>query len=102
MKYQIVLQWPASSIQDYDAMIALENLLIDKLPNGSKVDGHDGGSGQVNVFIHTDSPGNTFASIKDVLEEQDALSNVKAAYRVMGSSEYTILWPKNLTEFEVL
>jgi hypothetical protein len=39
MKYQIVLQWPASSIADYDRMIELENALIDGLSESSEVDG---------------------------------------------------------------
>lgn len=30
-KYQLVLQWPASSIEDYDALIAFEGELIREL-----------------------------------------------------------------------
>ena len=29
MKYQLVLQFPASSIADYDELIAIEDLLIE-------------------------------------------------------------------------
>jgi len=47
MRYQLVLQWPASSIDDYDSMISIEDSLIEGLPNDSEVDGHDIGSGQV-------------------------------------------------------
>lgn len=50
MKYQLVLQWPASSIKDYDAMIEAENALIENLSAANDVDGHDVGSGEVNIF----------------------------------------------------
>jgi hypothetical protein len=30
MKYQLVLQWPASSIENYDTVIAIEDALIEK------------------------------------------------------------------------
>src|SRR5205814_6768761 len=43
MKYQLVLQWPASSIKDYDAMIEVEDALIEKLSKANDVDGHDAG-----------------------------------------------------------
>lgn len=102
MKYQIVLQSSASSVGDYDAMVSLEDLLIEGLPDGSELDGHDAGSGQVNIFIHTHSPHQTFEAIKGILENRGALPSVKAAYREKGGSQYTILWPRNLTKFEVM
>jgi hypothetical protein len=51
MKYMLVLQWPISSIPDYEAIVALETALIDALPDGSQIDGHDAGSGEMNIFI---------------------------------------------------
>jgi hypothetical protein len=44
VKYQLVLQWPASSLDDYDALIAAENKLIESLSKTHEVDGHDMGS----------------------------------------------------------
>jgi hypothetical protein len=64
MKYQLVLQWPASSVDDYDSMIAIEESLIEELRGDSEVDGHDAGSGQVNIFIRTGGPAKTFEDIK--------------------------------------
>ena len=66
MKYQLVLQWPASSM-DYDDMVELEEWLLDQLPGDSEVDGHDVGSGEVNLFIITDSPEHAFRSIRSAL-----------------------------------
>jgi hypothetical protein len=50
MKFQVVLQWPASSVNDYDGIVAVEDLLIEKLTEQSEVDGHDFGSDQANIF----------------------------------------------------
>ena len=50
MKYQVVIQWPASSIADYDTIIGIESFLIDHLSSASEIDGHDAGSGEMNVF----------------------------------------------------
>jgi hypothetical protein len=56
MKYVFVIQWPGSSTEDYDSMVEIENLLISGLSDGNNVDGHDVGSGEVNIFIETDNP----------------------------------------------
>ena len=51
----LTLQWPASSIEDFDALLNLENALEQALGTSAEVDGHDCGSGQMNVFIYTDT-----------------------------------------------
>jgi hypothetical protein len=101
VKYQLVLQWPASSIKDYDAMIRIEDTLIEKLSGEHKVDGHDAGSGEMNIFIHTDNPNNAFKEIKAVLGSRDFWVDARVAYREVTGDEYTILWPKDLTQFTV-
>lgn len=102
MKYQLVLQWSASSVDDYDSIVLLEDSLIEELPSDCEVDGHDAGSGEVNIFILTDSPTKTFEEVKDILKKSDAWSDVRIAYRDLERTEFTILWPTNLKEFEVL
>jgi hypothetical protein len=102
MKYQLVLQWPASSIKDYDAMIEIENALIEKLPVESKVDGHDAGSGEMNIFIHTNNPKRTFSEIKGILGSRDFWVDARVAYREIAGDEFTIIWPPDLEEFDVI
>jgi hypothetical protein len=41
VKYQLVLQFQAESVQEFDELVVLEELLVEKLPVGSEVDGHD-------------------------------------------------------------
>ena len=56
MKYQLVLQFYASSIEDFDQLIEIEEMLESTLGNLHEVDGHDFGSGEMNIFIHTNDP----------------------------------------------
>jgi hypothetical protein len=93
MKYQLALQFPANSIRDYDEMIALEDVLIETLGTSAKVDGHDCGSGEINIFIHTDEPEKTFKRIRDAVAKREILPNLVAAYRELLGQEYTVLWP---------
>ena len=101
MKYQLVLQWPASSIKDYDAMIGVENALVENLSAANDVDGHDAGSDEVYIFIRTDDPKRTFNEVKAILGTRDFWIDARVAYREVEGSEYIILWPKDLTEFKV-
>src|SRR5947209_5984404 len=102
MKYQLVLQWPASSIKDYDALIEIEDALIEKLPEKNEVDGHDAGSGEMNIFIRTNDPKRTFEAAKSILGTRDFWVDARVAYRRLQGSQYTILWPPNLSRFTVI
>lgn len=102
MEYQLVLQWPGPSLKDYDEMVAVENKLIENLSEGSEVDGHDVGSGEVNIFILTDNPELAFNEAKGILGNSDHWLNVRAAYREITQDYYTIFWPENSTEFDVI
>lgn len=101
MKYQIVIQWPASSIADYDSVIEVDSALIDSLSEGNEVDGHDAGSGEMNIFVRTDNVQDAFVEIKGLLAARAALSSARVAYREVGRNEYTILWPEHLKRLSV-
>jgi hypothetical protein len=58
LKYQLVLQWPGVSTADYDRLLSLEEAIRD---------GHDFGSGEMNIFIHTDNPKSECEKIKSLL-----------------------------------
>ena len=100
MDYILVLQWPASSIEDYDRMVAVEDLLMERLHEG-EVDGHDAGEGEVNIFIRTDDPRSTFAAVESVLAKRDSWADIRVAYREATGSAYTVLWPAGLSTFSV-
>lgn len=101
MKYQLVLQWPAGSIKNYDDLVEMEDALIANLSGSSRVDGHDAGAGEMNIFVITDRPRSTFDEAKAILASRESWRSVRAAYREVAKSDYTILWPEGLTEFKV-
>ena len=82
-------------------MIEAEEELVENLSEASDVDGHDAGSGEVNIFIRTNEPNDAFEEVKHLLEERTFWAGARVAYREVAGSEYTILWPKDLAEFRV-
>ena len=81
-------------------MIEIEDALIRGLVAG-EVDGHDAGSGEMNIFIKTDEPRLAFEDVKRVLAESGLLHSVKAAFRLRSESQYTVLWPMDAGSFRV-
>ena len=98
---ELVLQLPASSIKDYDAMIELEDQIIASLGNLGKVSGHDMGVGEMNIFVRTDHPKLAFEKIKLLLGTQDFMPDLKAAYRDVGKDNYTVLYPPGFGNFSI-
>jgi len=94
MRYQLVLQFAADTIADYDALVAIEHQLIETLGDGL-VDGHDMGSGEANIFILTTDPENTFRQLAPVLVRSGRMSQVTAAYRRTDEDQYHVVWPEN-------
>jgi hypothetical protein len=101
MKYQLVLQLPASSVKDYDAMIELEETIRKSLGNLGKVDGHDAGSGEMNIFILTDHSKLVFQVIKQFLGTRDFMPELKVACREIGKDKFSIIHPAGLCSFAI-
>jgi hypothetical protein len=101
MKYQLVLQWPTSSIVDYETMLVYEDALVDGLTDCHDVDGHDAGANEVNIFVHTDDPQLAFIEAKNILKFREGWPDVRIAYRELASDRYTVLWPEYLKTFVV-
>src|ERR1700722_3537066 len=102
MKYQLVLQFAADSIADFDRLVALEDRLVEELDDLTTVDGHDFGSGEFNIFILTDDPATVFGKAHEIVMNQGVPNVMRSAYREMDREDYVILWPSSLTEFSVL
>ena len=102
MKYILVLQWPGISESDYDELIAMEDRLEADLPFAHGfVDGHDFGSGEMNIFIHTDQPLDAFRDATVVLSGDPRWADVRAAYRPTEGNYFVLVWPETLLEFSV-
>lgn len=93
-RYILVLQFPFSSMDDYHAMIQLEDDLDRSLCRLAEVDGHDAGSGEMNVFIFTDDAQQTFEEAEFVVK-RSSLFLRGAAFRLVEGEKYTRLWPIN-------
>ena len=103
MAYQLVLQARGDALADYDLIVAVEDRLISALGTVGDVDGHDFGSGESNIFILTDDPKAALALALPVLDDFGLRGGMRAAYRIVGSAAYTMLWPPNSRdEFVVL
>jgi hypothetical protein len=98
-EFQLVLQFSASSPADYDALVALEDRLIETFGVSAQVDGHDFGSGEFNIFIFTADPHTTFASVGRLPLPNH---NLRAAYREITGNQYFPLWPPDMNDFDVL
>lgn len=102
MKYQLTIQVPVNTSAEYEATLGVEARLVEDLPEEHMVDGHDVGSGTMNIFVHTNSPKRAFTAIKETLEDEECWRILRIAYRRLSGDEYTILWPTNLRNFEVI
>ena len=101
MKYQLVLQWSASSQGDHDAVVTMTDDLEHALGEAANVDGWDFGSGEMNIFIYTDEPQAALDQAKAVLKAHGRMSGLRAAYRDVEGDDFTVLWPESLASFEV-
>ena len=101
MKFQVVLQFPASSVNDIDGMVEIEDLLLEKFSEQCDLDGHDFGSGETNIFVHTDDPRRAFDEIRAILSGHKLWPYAVIAYRQIDGSEYTVLWPQEVKTFNV-
>lgn len=102
MRYVLIIQFQVKSIDDYDEVIRIEDHIIQIVGNSAVVDGHDAGRGEMNIFIFTDHPLSTFALIKEKFGQIAERCGFKAAFREADGEEYTVLWPVESTEFNVI
>lgn len=101
MRYQLVLQVPVRTMEDYEGMVRLEERLRAGLGNLGVVDGHDAGSGEGNIFIHTGDPWAAFARARSIPGMCDCMAEMKAAYRDLAEDSYTVIHPPDLTCFHI-
>jgi len=103
MEYMFVLQWPSSSTaEELDLLILLENQIRKDIGDEGNVDGHDIGSGEMNIFIFAEDPKATFERVKNIGSIPNHMSNFKAGYREVGDDEFVPLYPEGLDCFSVV
>jgi hypothetical protein len=101
MKYQLVIQFSGGSTTEFDELIGLEDSLTACITGDARVDGHDFGSGEFNIFVLTNDPNSTFRQIQTHISAQRYRASMRAGYRSLDGEAYTVLWPPTLREFTV-
>jgi hypothetical protein len=101
MRHILVLQWAGSSEADFEELVEMEGELETVLGGYASVDGHDFGSGEMNIFIETDEPSRAFDDARTNLRRRPRWTGVRAAHRERLGDTYTVLWPPGLSDFRV-
>jgi|SRR5580700_9311377 hypothetical protein len=102
MEYLLVLQLPpSSSLGEYDLGISLESIRAG-IGDFATADGHDIGSGEMNIFFFNEKPKLTFERIDVRPSVANHMSNMKVGYREVAEDEYTPLYPEGLLQFAVV
>jgi hypothetical protein len=99
--YQLVVQLREEDRRAFDDMLRLEDALIARLGDLVDVDGHDVGSGEINVFAFTDKPIIAFERMTAIPEVARLLPRLRVAYRAIGSENFETLHPPGLYSFDV-
>jgi hypothetical protein len=98
----LVLQFPVTSDSDFDKLVQLEDEIEAQIGSEHEVDGHDFGSGEMNLFIFTNNVTEAFARIQKITS-MSAKPGLKVAFRHVYEEEYHLLWPNEEGgTFEVL
>jgi hypothetical protein len=101
-KYQLVFQFPFldADLEQFDKVIALEDQLAEATEDDpiAEVDGHDAGSGEMNIFLMTNEPRGTYKKLQTIIRgsaANHATGGHRAAYRAIDEDDYHLLWPDN-------
>jgi len=100
MRYQLVIQFQATSVDEFDCLIAFEESLTEWLRDSAVVDGHDFGTGEFNIFALTDAPAIAFERLQS-FRSALPVNRMRVAYRELQGESFVILWPPNLKQFNV-
>jgi hypothetical protein len=98
-RFQLVIQFDAVPLSDFDRFIALDEPLRQQLANLAEIDGHDFGSGEFNFFLETDDPPLAFERVFQFLQSKGLDRGMRAAFRKLDDDDFVPLWPADLEEF---
>lgn len=88
-------------MKHYDRLLSIEETIRNRLGDLGVVDGHDIGSSEMSVFVHTDEPKRAFDRAIKLLGSRRDLQELKAGDRDFDEDEYVAIYPKGLDSFSV-
>jgi hypothetical protein len=93
MDYQLVIKLWRKSLASEAFLVTLERELQQALGDAVTLEGHDVSPREINLFMLTADPRQTFRRSRDVLERMGVVAGVSAAFRVSGGERFTSIWP---------
>ncbi len=97
MQYQLIIKFWRQSLADEGFLATIEAELKQALGNAVELEGYDVSPKEINLFMMTAEPKDTFRRVRNVLEKIGVVNGVSAAYRLVGGARFTSLWPLRAT-----
>ena len=93
MEYQLVIKFWRKSLADEAFLESIERELAEVLGSAAVLEGYDVSPKEINLFMLTDDPRQSFRRSRDVLTRLGVENGVSAAYRLQGGAKFTSVWP---------
>ena len=93
MQHQLVIKFWRKSLADETFLATIQDELKAVLGDDVTLDGYDVSAKEVNLFVLTPDPRQSFRRIKSALEAKGIEQGLSAAFRVVGGARFTSLWP---------
>src|SRR5688572_21964236 len=97
MDYQLVIKFWRKSLENEEFLATIEGELKEALGDTVELEGYNLSSKEINLFILTSDPRQSFRRSRDVLERLGVVRGVSAAYRLVGGAKFTSVWPLRAT-----
>lgn len=95
---QVIVQLPVSETTSFDALLKIEETLIQAFEQRNpfaEVDGHDIGQGRFNIFINpTGAWAPVLERVHAALKLRGALSTATVVKRLRKSGNFVVVWPE--------
>ena len=97
MDYQLIIKFWRKSLANEDFLATVEAELKQALGDKVELEGYDVSRDEINLFMLTADPRQSFRKARDVLERMGIENGVSSAYRLVGGAKFTSLWPLRTT-----
>ncbi|WP_454828875.1 hypothetical protein [Pseudoxanthomonas wuyuanensis] len=97
MNYQLIIKFWRASLADEAFLATIEADLKRVLGDAVELEGYDVSPKEINLFMLTPEPRDSFRRARSVLEDKGILHGLSAAYRLVGGARFTSLWPLRST-----
>jgi hypothetical protein len=100
MDYQLIIKLWRKSLEDEAFLQTVEDELKQALGATVELEGYDVSQKEINLFMLTAEPRQTFRKAKDVFERLGVERGLSAAFRLVGGAQFTSVWPlRNARKF---